>query len=284
MKKIFLLLILYPQFTLAEEIIHSSVSSYFESKDYSGSVQKEDALVYGVGVDVHYKDYAYKLNYESAKAQTKQPPLKNDLNYQKIFLKYGHTLSEHFEFNTNYINILHDNIAITDNGNVYGAGLTYTLNKKLSTNFTQFYSDYDDFNVNQSDLSIHYKTKIDNIKFGISSIIKYIDINEETKNSFTKNAENHYISSGLKLHSHYKTYHFGAGAYFGKRAFAVMSDGFKVQHHAMEFNKTYAIGVGKSVDNFVVRMQYIYQEAKELPINNDNVTIQVFRFIANYRF
>ncbi len=284
MKKIVLLFILYPQCILAEEIIHSSVSTYFESKDYSGSVQKEDALVYGVGIDLHYKNSAYKLNYESAKAQTKQPPLKNDLNYQKIFLKYGHTFNDHFKFNTNYINILHDNIAITDNGNVYGAGLTYTLNKNLSTNFTQFYSDYDDFNVYQSDLSIHYKTKIDNIKLGISSITKYIDIDEDTKNSFTKNANKHYFSSGLKLHSHYKTYHFGAGAYFGKRAFAVMSDGFKVQHHAMEFNKTYAMGIGKSVGNFVIRMQYVYQEAKEMPINNDNVSIQVFRFIANYKF
>jgi len=86
------------------------------------------------------------------------------------------------------------------------------------------------------------------------------------------------------LDSHYKTYHFGAGAYFGKRAFAVMNDGFKVQHHAMEFDRTYVVGVGKSIGDFVVRMQYIYQRAKEMPVNNDNVRVQVFRFIANYKF
>lgn len=288
MKKLFLLLILCSQFALADTIysdtIHSSFSTYFETKDYSGSVQKNDAVVYGLGADVHYKGSAYKLSYESARANTKQPPLKNDLNYQKIFLKYGYELSDSFEFNINYINVLHDNTAITDGGEVYGTGLTYKLNKKLSANVTQFYSDYDAFDVYQSDLTIDFRTKIDAVKLGISSITKYIAIDEETRNSFTRNADNSYLTSGLKLHSHYKTYHFGAGAYFGKRAFAVMNDGFKVQHHAMEFDRTYAVGVGKSIGDFVVRMQYIYQRATEMPVNNDNVKVQVFRFIANYKF
>jgi len=52
----------------------------------------------------------------------------------------------------------------------------------------------------------------------------------------------------------------------------------------MEFDRTYAVGVGKSIGGFVVRMQYIYQRAKEMPVNNDNVRVQVFRFIANYKF
>ena len=283
MKKIFLLLILCSQLALADTT-HSSVSTYVEAKDYSGSVQKNDAVVYGLGVDVNYKNSTYKLSYESATADTKQPPLKKDLNYQKVFLKQGYELSDSFEFNINYINVLHDNTAITDGGKVYGTGLTYRLNKKLSTNFTQFYSDYDDFDVYQSDLSVNSRTNIYGVKLGISLITKYIDIDEETRNSFTKNADNSYFTSGLKLDSHYKTYHFGAGAYFGKRAFAVMNDGFKVQHHAMEFDRTYAVGVGKSIGDFVVRMQYIYQRAKEMPANNDNVRVQVFRFIANYKF
>ncbi|MCK5697282.1 MAG: hypothetical protein KAI02_03915 [Gammaproteobacteria bacterium] len=285
MKTLFLfsLVMLYTPIVFANTI-HSSVLNYFEVKDYSGSLQKKDAIVYGLGIDVHYKDSSYKVNYESAQADTKQPPLKKDLNYQKIFFKYGYKLNDRFKFNINYANILHDNIAITDDGKVYGAGLTYTFNKQSSMNVTQFYTDYDDFNVYQSDLNVYYKIKINDIKFNLSSMIKYIDIDEENQNSFLKNADNSYLTSGIKLHSHYKTYHFGAGAYFGKRAFAVMNDGFKVQHHAMEFNSTYAIGVGKNIGDFVVRLQYIDQRATEMPLNNKDVKIKVFRLIANYKF
>ena len=150
--------------------------------------------------------------------------------------------------------------------------------------FQDVFEEIYNFDVYQSDLTIGFRTKFDGVKLGISSITKYIDIDEDTRNSFTKNAANSYFTSGLKLHSHYKTYHFGVGAYFGKRAFAVMNDGFKIQHHAMEFDRTYAIGVGKSIGDFVVRTQYIYQRAEEMPVKNDNVKVQVFRFIANYKF
>jgi hypothetical protein len=76
----------------------------------------------------------------------------------------------------------------------------------------------------------------------------------------------------------------GAGAYFEKRAFAIMNDGFKIQHHAMEFDRTYAVGVGKSFSNLVLRFQYIYQRATELPIKNKDVSIATSRFICNYKF
>jgi len=39
------------------------------------------------------------------------------------------------------------------------------------------------------------------------------------------------------MHAYYHDYHMGVGAFFGKRVFAVMNDGFKVQHHAMEFKR-----------------------------------------------
>ena len=37
--------------------------------------------------------------------------------------------------NFNYINVMNDNLALTDEGKVYGIGLTYNLNKTLATNF-----------------------------------------------------------------------------------------------------------------------------------------------------
>jgi len=63
-----------------------------------------------------------------------------------------------------------------------------------------------------------------------------------------------------------------------------MQDGFKVQHHAMEFDRTYAIGARRTFGDFVLRAQYIYQRAEELPISNKDVEVSVFRLITNYKF
>ena len=283
MKKTSLLLFIIST-TLLGETVHSSISTYYEDKTFSNSTQKKDGTVYGVGADIHYNNSTYKLTYESGDTNTKQPPLQKDLKVDKLFLKYGYRFNNDFMINLNYINILNDNIAITDEGKAYGVGLTYDINKKISANLTQFYTHYIDFNVHQSDLKIDYKFALDNLKLKLSSITKYINIDEKNKTSFTKNTKNHYLTTGLKLHSHYKSYHFGMGAYLGKRAFAIMNDGFKIQHHAMEFDRTYAIGVGKSINDFVFRFQYVYQRATELPILNKDVKVKTLRFIGNYKF
>ena len=269
---------------LQAQTIHSSVVSYVESKSFKNSVQKEDAVVYGIGADIHYENSAYKLTYEYGYTHTIQPPLSENLRTDKLFLKYSYDFENDFEFNMNYINILNDNIAITDGGQVYGLGVTYYIQKNILTNFTQYYTNYDDFNVHQSDLTIDYKFKIDTIKMKISSITKYINIDEENLNSFTKNADDSYLTSGIKLHLHHNGYHFGSAIYVGKRAFAIMDDGFKIQHHAMEFDRTYAVGIGKNLSDFVLRLQYIYMEATELPSNNEDVSISNIRLLLNYKF
>jgi len=246
--KIILPLLLTSSVIMAETI-HSSVSTYFENKSFSNSIQKNNAKVYGVGVDIHHDNSAYKFTYEHGDTKTKQPPLNKDLKIDKIFLKYTYEIDNNFEVNVNYINILNDNIAITDNGKAYGAGLTYKYNKKISANFTQFYTDYKDFNVHQSDLRVDFKTKIDNVKFKLSSITKYINIDEKNTNSFTKNAKKNYLTTD-----------------------------------AMEFDRTYAIGVGKTISDFVFRVQYVKQRATELPTLNKDVEVKVTRLIANYKF
>nr|WP_321267350.1 hypothetical protein [uncultured Sulfurimonas sp.] len=279
----YILLLIISTYLFAQTI-HSSISTYYENKTFTSSLQKKDGVVYGIGADVHIDNSEYKAAYEYATTNTKQPPLDKNLNLEKLFLRYGYSFNDKFQVNFNYINIIDDNIAITDNGKTYGVGLSYNFNKKLSTNFTQFYTDYEDFNVYQSDLKIDFKSEINKLKLKFSSITKYITIDEENLNTFTKNAADSYLTSGLKLHAHYETYHFGMGAYFGKRAFAIMNDGFKTQHHAMEFDRTYAVGAGKSISDFVLRFQYIYQRATELPNNNTNVEVNALRLIANYKF
>lgn len=266
------------------ETVHSSVSLYGESKEFTNSVQKYDAMVYGVGADVHYGTSAYKVTYEMGDTKTKQPPLKENLKTQKIFAKYMYEFNDSFALNVNYINILQDNIAITDGGETFGLGLGYKPMEKVALNFTQYYTIYDDFNVAQSDLKLDYKSKLNGIGFKVTSITKYISIDEKNVNIFTKNAQSSYLTTGLKLHTHYKTWHAGVGAYYGKRAFAVMNDGFKIQHHAMEFDRTYAAGIGKDISAFVLRFQYVYQRAEELPAKNENVEVSTMRLIANYKF
>ncbi len=284
MKQILLLTLSTCAFAALSDTVHSSVSTYLESKSFTNSKQKEDGITYGVGADMHYKDSAYKITYEHTDTNTKQPPLPYDLKIDKLFLKYGYEFNDTFRVNLNYISILNDNLAITDGGNIYGIGFSYIPYKHLSSNFTQYFSDYDDFNVYQSDLRIDYSTHLDEMHIKISSITKYINIDEENQNKFTKNAKDDYLTTGIKLHAHYKSYHFGAGAYFGKRVFAIMDDGFKVQHHAMEIKETYALGVGKVFSPFIVRFQYIYQKATELSIQNPNVKVDTFRFVGNYKF
>ena len=136
--KYLLLLALSTQ--LFSQTIHSSVSTYFESTNFTNSTQKNDSIVYGVGGDIHYNDSAYKFTYEHADTNTIQPPLPEDLAVDKLFLKYGYEINDKLELQINYINILNDNLAITDGGVVYGVGITYSPTKREIFNFTQFYT------------------------------------------------------------------------------------------------------------------------------------------------
>jgi len=266
------------------ETIHSSLSTYVELKDYTNSKQKKDGEAIAIGADIHHKKSSYKFLYEYAHANTYQPPLQSDLKVDKLFLKYGYHFTPALCFHLNYINVLNDNIALTSHAQSYAAGISYNISKAFNIELSEFYSDFNDFTSWQSDLKLSYKFHLNEIGFKASLIGKYISLDDKEQNSFTKNAQDSYFTSGVKLHLHKNSYHMGVGAYFGKRAFAVMNDGFKLQHHAMEFDRTYAIGIGKNIANFVLRYQYIYQRAIELPINNTNVKMQVSRFILNYKF
>jgi hypothetical protein len=181
--KLFTLLFLLSSnlFILEAESIHSSLSSYYEIKNYTHSKQKEDGDTVGVGADLHYKDSMYKLAYEYARANTYQPPLEEDLKNQKLFLQYGYNFNNKFTGYLNYINILDDNIAITSNGKVYGAKISYAFDKSISALFAQYYTDYRDFNVAQSDFKIEYKASLKSLHYKLTAIGKYIAIDEEQK-------------------------------------------------------------------------------------------------------
>jgi len=272
----------------AHEVVHSSATTYVESREFTNSKQKTDGKVIGVAADVHDENSAYRITYEYGETNTIQPPLTKDLRVQKLFLQYKYEFENGVSARVNYANVLEDNIAPTANGQVFGAGVGYELNKKIVLNGAQYYSLYDDFKVYQSDLKVDYKLKIAQVGVKFTALGHYIKLKDYSNKIFNPNApteaDSSYKTAALKMHAHYKSYHFGAAYYVGSRLFGVMDDGFKLQHHAMEFDKTYAVGFGKSFSDFIVRVQYVYQRATELPQNNANVEVQNIRVIGNYKF
>ncbi|MEA3417979.1 MAG: hypothetical protein U9Q90_01175 [Campylobacterota bacterium] len=131
-----------------------------------------------------------------------------------------------------------------DGGNVYGLGYRYRDFK-----LTQYFSDYKHFDVYQTDVQYTFKKKFDTFRANATIIGRYIHLDDKESNNFSKNAKDDYFTTGLKAHVYYHQYNFGAGAFFGKRIFAVMNGGFRVQHHAMEFNRTYMGGIGRTFDD-----------------------------------
>lgn len=286
MKKLLPILLLtkLALFSAETEPLHSSANIYYEMKDFSNSKQKSDGVAYGAGADIHYQNIGTRFVYEKAMTNTVQPPLKENLVNDKIFAKVAYEFNKTLALNINYIDVLHDNLVPTSGSFAYGAGVTYAPLKSLSANFTQYYVDYKIFHSYQSDLRVDYKSHLEKLHYKLSIIGKYIALKDKDKNGFSKNAQDDYTPVGLKVHAHYEGWHFGAGAYFGKRVFAIMSDGFKIQHHAMEFDRTYAVGIGRNLGDFVLRYQYIYQRATELPLANENVEVVNSRVTLNYKF
>ncbi len=166
-----------------------------------------------------------------------------------------------------------------DGGDVYNLGYRYKNIK-----FMQYFSNYSNFNVYQSDIDYKLNYKFDEIKVSINMAMKYIHLIDKNNDNFSKNAQKEYLTTGAYIHLFHPKFFIGMGAMFGKRAFAVMKNGFGIQHHAMEFDKTYQIGIGKKWDNIEAKLIYVHQEATELPIMNKNVEIDNIILKLKYQF
>ncbi len=133
-------------------------------------------------------------------------------------------------------------------------------------------------------LSILSKKAFGAFKTATTVLGTYIHLQDKTAILFLQMRKRIIFTPALKVHAHYDTYHMGAGAYFGERIFAVTNDGFRVQHHAMEFNKTYMVGFEKHFDAIDANLKYVYREATETPTRNENVQIQNMIVPIGYRF
>jgi len=278
MQKKYMLLLLSMLFTLsnAED---TTIKFNYENLNFDNSKKKDKGDRFGIFLSHKSEKSLYEIAYNKTKTDTFKPPLKDDLNVDKYYLKYSYMLDGKQGISVSYATVNDNLMKQTDGGNIYGIGYKYA-NLKL----TQYFSDYENFNVYQTDLKYVLKQSFNDFETKIAFLGKYIYLEDRESNAFSKNAKENYFTAGIKLHSHYNSYHVGAGAFFGKRVFAVMQDGFKVQHHAMEFNETYMIGIGKSFKNFDLHLKYVYQNATEIPIANKDVEVQNIIFQFGYRF
>lgn len=278
MKKMKILFVVSLLFTLSYAQ-STTVKLSYENLNFDNSKKKDKGKRYGVILSHKAAASLYQIAYSRTDTDTFQPPLPEDLHVNEYYLKYTHMLDDNQALHVSYATIDDNLMKETDGGHIYGLGYKYG-----AFALRQYLSDYKHFNVYQTDLKYTFKKDFDDVKTSTELIGKYIHLQDRESNAFSANAKENYFTPGVKFHAHYHDYHMGAGAFFGKRVFAVMYDGFKVQHHAMEFNETYMVGFGKHFGAADLTLKYVYQEATEIPINNENVKVQNVGVVLRYRF
>lgn len=278
MKKIKFLFVVSLLCTLSHAA-DTTIKLSYENLNFDNSIKKDQGKVYGVALNHKTANALYQIAYEKTNTDTFQPPLAKDLHVNKYYLKYTYMLDDKQAFNVSYATIDDNLMKETDGGHIYGLGYKYG-----AFALTQYLSDYEHFNVYQTDIKYKFKKAFGEIHTSVTLLSKYIHLQDKQSNAFSVNAKEDYFTPGVKLHAHYHDYHMAAGAFFGKRVFAVMNDGFKVQHHAMEFEETYMFGFGKHFGDMDLNLKYVYQKATEIPINNDNVKVQNIGLVLRYHF
>lgn len=281
MKKILVTTALLSSYLLA----NSEISTYYTYKDYDNSKTKTEGKTLDYRFLHNFQNSELTINYEDSltKRENELTKIKmTSLEIEKLSMKYLYHISNDLSIKTSFINI-EDNLAPTDNGKVYGFGFNKNIDSSNQIKLDTYLSDYEDFNVNQYDFTFIKKFRFENINFQAQTGIKYIDINGEKYQNYILE-DNYYMSYFLNLNANYNGFILGLGVINGDRLFSVQEDGLKVEHHALEQNKTYLISLGKKFQNIDVITKYIYSNSKELPENRDDVSSEFFTLGLNYKF
>ena len=281
MKKILVTTALLSSYLLA----NSEISTYYTYKDYDNSKTKTEGKTLDYRFLHNFQNSELTINYEDSltKRENELTKIKmTSLEIEKLSMKYLYHISNDLSIKTSFINI-EDNLAPTDNGKVYGFGFNKNIDSSNQIKLDTYLSDYEDFNVNQYDFTFIKKFRFENINFQAQTGIKYIDINGEKYQNYILE-DNYYMSYFLNLNANYNGFILGLGVINGDRLFSVQEDGLKVEHHALEQNKTYLVSLGKKFQNIDVITKYIYSNSKELPENRDDVSSKFFTLGLNYKF
>jgi hypothetical protein len=234
-----------------------------EHLHFIGSKKKRCGNRFGIEADMH-NVYGHMQLYAERTLTETTPKVPSDLYVTKLFGLYEYTY-DGVGYRVGFAHI-HDNLAKeTDGGKIYSIGFTYNAWKGRV-----YFSDYEHFDVWQSDIHYTYKGE----GWQLIGIGKWIHLIDEKSNAFSRNADSDYVTVGMKLHVHRGRWHYGAAFFGGERIFAVMQDGLQVQHHAMAFKYSAMAGVGYTLSKgTVVHLRYGYHRADEIAIHNDNVKI-----------
>lgn len=280
MKKI----ILTTAFLTSCLIANSEISTNYTYKDYINSKTKTKGKTFDYSFLHNFENSQITINFEDSLTKRENEITKaklTSLEVEKLSFKYLYNLNEKYSVKTSFLNI-EDNLAPTDDGKTYGLGVI-NRNNFFDIKIDTYLSDYEDFNVNQYDLIFVKKFKFNDINFMGQTGIKYIDINGSKYSNYTLK-DNYYTSYFLNLNANYNGFIFGLGFMNGDRLFAVQEDGLKVEHHALEQNKTYMVSLGKKFKNIDLISRYIYSNSNELPENRNDVKSKFFSLGLNYKF
>ena len=281
MKKILLTSAFLTSYLLA----NSEISTNYTYKDYENSKTKTQGKTLDYRFLHNFENSQIVINYEDSLTKRENEITKakmTSLEVEKLSTKYLYNAREDLSFKTSFLNI-EDNLAPTDNGKIYGLGFIKSINNSNEIKLDTYLSDYDDFNVNQYDLTFVKKFKFNDINFMGQTGIKYIDINGSKYGNYILK-DNYYTSYFFNLNANYNGFIFGLGFINGDRLFAVQEVGLKVEHHALEQNKTYMVSLGKKFKNIDLISRYIYTNSNELPENRNDVKSQFVSLGLNYKF
>ncbi|OQX57835.1 MAG: hypothetical protein B5M52_06555 [Helicobacteraceae bacterium 4484_230] len=260
----------------------TSIRAQYEMKDFKNSKQKTEGTTKTLTLKQLYNAHLFKAAYERTDTETK-PYIPKDLEVKKLFARYGYRIDGQWGVYGGYIAI-DDNLVSTDGGKIYSLGVQYAPSGQLEFAMTGYYGDYDIMKTFQIDAKMLYRYAFGEVKSRSVIIVKQINIDDCQEGSICSNAKNSYLTPGFIQSLVYHGYFATVGAFFGKRVFAVMHDGFKVQHHAMEFDKTMMAALGKRFESLELMLKYVYQEAEELPMKNSGVEVRNTVIMLGYRF
>lgn len=262
----------------------SEISTNYTYKDYINSKTKTKGKTFDYRFLHNFENSQITINFEDSLTKRENEITKvklTSLEVEKLSLKYLYNLNENYSVKTSFLNI-EDNLAPTDDGKVYGIGII-NKNSFFDIKADTYLSDYEDFNVNQYDLTFIKKFKIEEINFQASLGTKYTDINGRKYGNYILKDKD-FLSTFFNINGNYKGFIAGFGFVKGDRLFTVFDDGLKVEHHALRQNETYSLNLGKKFKHIDIMARYIYSKGDELPENRDDVKSKFTSITLSYKF
>ncbi len=187
MKKIYIILIalLLSTLSYAEG---TTLQLVYENFDFENSKKKDKGKRVGLIVTHKTEDALYQIAYDKTNTDTFKPPLTQDLHVNKYYLKYTHKLEDEQRISFSYATIDDNLMQEVDGGDIYGVGYKYDA---LSLN--QYLSDYDHFNVYQTDVQYTFKKTFGGLFTSTTLLGKYIHLQDKNSNAFSANAKEDYL-------------------------------------------------------------------------------------------